>query len=187
MIPGSSDLLPHESERIVLRRLAPADLPAFQAYRHDPAVGRYQGWAPQSDEDALAFIEQMAAAPLFLRDVWCQIGIADRQTDLLIGDIGVCVRADGDSAEIGFTLGAAWQGHGLGTEAVRAAVGLLFRHTAVAKVVGITDARNVPSMRLLERLGMRRVATHDTVFRGEACVEHTYALERATTGSRPEE
>src|SRR5512138_941291 len=184
MRPARS-ILPHVGERVVLRRLARADLPAFQTYRHDPDVGRYQGWVPQTDADALAFIERMAALPLFLRGVWVQIGIADPETDLLIGDIGMCLSADGDSAEIGFTMSAAWQGHGLGTEAVRAAVQLLFERTAVAKVVGITDARNVPSIRLLERLGMRRIATHGTVFRGAPCIEHTYALERATAGPRP--
>lgn len=41
-------------------------------------------------------------------------------------------------------------------------------HTAILQVVGITDARNIPSVRLLERAGMRRVATVSSVFRGGA-------------------
>ena len=45
----------------MLRRLTPADLPAFQAYRHDAHVGLYQGWEPQSDLDASQFLADMSA------------------------------------------------------------------------------------------------------------------------------
>jgi hypothetical protein len=36
-------------------------------------------------------------------------------------------------------------------------------------------------MRLMERVGMQRTETRQTVFRGEACVEHTYIVTRAGT------
>ena len=49
------------------------------------------------------------------------------------------------------------------------------------RVIGITDARNLPSMRLMERVGMRMTETSQAVFRGEACVEHTYTVTRAAT------
>jgi hypothetical protein len=42
----------------VLRRLATADLAAFQAYRTDAALGRYQGWSPMTDAEARAFLEE---------------------------------------------------------------------------------------------------------------------------------
>lgn len=171
-------VLPRVGDRVVLRRLCAADLPAFQAYRHDAAVGRYQGWTPQSEPAALAFIEQMADAPLFPAGAWVQIGIADRASDVLIGDIGVCVAADGTTAEIGFSLSTPAQGRGLGTEAVKEAIRLLFQQTPVAEVIGVTDARNVPSIRLLERVGLRRISSQDSIFRGEPCVEHTYAIGR---------
>jgi RimJ/RimL family protein N-acetyltransferase len=167
---------------VILRRLSPADLPAFQAYRADPAVGRYQGWRPQPETEALAFIEEMAAVPLFPEGTWVQIGIAERRSNLLIGDIGMCVAAGGAAAEIGFSLSPLAQGNGLGTEAVQEAVRFLFQQTTVADVVGITDARNAPSVRLLERVGMRRVASRSSVFRGDPCIEHTYAISRQHGG-----
>jgi RimJ/RimL family protein N-acetyltransferase len=163
---------------VTLRRLRVADLPAFQAYRHAPGVGRYQGWSPQADAEALAFIEQMAGMALFPPGAWLQLGIAERTTDGLIGDIGVHVAIDRTRAEIGFTLAPCAQGRGLGTEAVDTTVRLLFAHTTVTQVIGITDARNLPSIRLLERLGMRRVDVRQALFRGEPCVEHTYAIGR---------
>lgn len=49
---------------------------------------------------------------------------------------------------------------------------------ALLRVVGITDDRNLPSIRLLERAGMSLVGKAATVFRGEPCVEATYAIAR---------
>jgi RimJ/RimL family protein N-acetyltransferase len=47
-------------------------------------------------------------------------------------------------------------------------------------VIAVSDDRNVACLRLLERLGLQRVATERAMFRGEPCLEHKYQLERAT-------
>lgn len=170
------DPLPRFGARVVLRHLRPVDLPAFQAYRSNEAVGRFQGWSAQTDQQALELLEEMSDVVLFPSGSWVQLGIADRETNGLIGDIGACVAIDGKSAELGFTVSSRFQGQGLGTEAVSEAMELLFEQRLVAKVVCITDARNNPSVRLLERVGMRRLVTAEAVFRGEPCIEHTYAV-----------
>jgi hypothetical protein len=62
--------LPRLGHRIVLRRLCAADLSNFQAYRHDEEVGRYQGWLPQPDIEALSFLEEMSNSALFPPGDW---------------------------------------------------------------------------------------------------------------------
>ena len=57
-----SEPFPVNGQRVVLRRLVAADLPAFQQYRSDDELGRYQGWSPMSDADAAEFIARMGAA-----------------------------------------------------------------------------------------------------------------------------
>ena len=174
-----ADPLPRVMGRVVLRRLALADLRRFQAYRHDPDVGRYQGWEPQPDHEATQFIEAMSRVDLFPRGAWFQLGIADASTNELIGDVGVCVDADARRAEVGFTIARAAQGRGLGTEAVRGLIQFIFEQTAVAEVVAVTDQRNIPAARLLERIGMRNMETLHTSFRGEPCIEHVWTISRA--------
>ena len=174
----SADALPHETPSLRLRRLREADLPHFQAYRSDAELGRYQGWLPMDDSAALAFLQAMAGSAFCPPGAWCQLGIAERGNDGLIGDIGIHLQADGSAAEIGFTLARQAQGRGLALEAVQAAIDLVFAHTAAARVVGVTDARNSASVRLLERAGMRRFTTLDAVFRGQACVEHHHVRHR---------
>lgn len=176
-----SGLLPRICTRVLLRRLQPTDLADFQAYRTDPEVARYQGWDTMPDEKAAGFLTHMSDAVLLERGEWSQIGIALRETDALIGDIGIHVSEDGTEAEVGFSLNRSRQGQGLAKEAVEAAIAMLFDATGVQKIVGITDARNEPSIRLLQRLGMQQTATLDTTFQGEPCIEYVFELPRQDT------
>ena len=161
-----------------LRRLRAEDLDAFQAYRAIPELGRYQGWTPQSEDDALAFLREMAEAPLFAPGAWVQLGIADAATDRLLGDVGLFLAADGRSGEVGFTLEPAAQGRGLATAAVAAAMQLFFVRTQAESLVAITDTRNAPSLRLLQRLGFQPIETRAAMFRGERCDEMVLCLAR---------
>jgi RimJ/RimL family protein N-acetyltransferase len=172
------DPFPRPATRVVLRRLAPADLEDFQAYRSDPEVALYQNWSPMSVAEASAFLAERGAAP-FGRPGWFQIGIGERSTGRLVGDVGICLhRNETEPAEIGFTLAAPWQGQGLASEAVRETLALLFEHTQVTRVIAITDTRNLPSIRLLERVGFQLSRTVPAVFRGEPCTEHVFVVQR---------
>jgi ribosomal-protein-alanine N-acetyltransferase len=177
----SRDALPRTTARLVLRRFAARDLAAFQSYRRDPEVGRYQGWSVLDDAGAAAFIAAMAEAKFGVPGEWFQIAVADRSTDALVGDIGLGFADDrAGVAEIGFSMAPAAQRRGLAAEAVRCALALLFASGRVDVVEGITDARNAPSIRLLERIGMQLVRTQQALFRGEMCTEHVYSIARAT-------
>jgi len=176
----NDDPLPRLGERIALRRLAPSDLEAFQRYRSDARLARYQGWTPMSNIEAEAFIAQMRAAPLFSPGAWRQLAIADRATDDLIGDVGLFTAPDHSHVEIGFTLAAERHGSGLATEAVRQAIALVFSSTRIERVVATTDARNAPSIHLLQRLGFVQTETRRSLFKGEWCDEQSFVAHAAT-------
>jgi RimJ/RimL family protein N-acetyltransferase len=174
-----ADPLPISTERTRLRRLAVADLAPFQRYRSDPEVGRWQGWKPMDEAGALAFLQEMADSAFCPPGHWFQIGIADRPSDLLIGDIGLHLHGGaGLLAELGFTLTPAAQGRGLATEAVGAAVQMLLKHTPVQRIVAVADVRNTASIQLLQRLGLRRFAVLPAIFGGQPCVEAHFSLSR---------
>jgi len=168
------DLLPRAAGGILLRRLATTDLADFQSYRHDPELGRYQGWVATPDHDARDFLDHMNQATLLQPGTWCQIGIADAGSHALIGDIGLILASDSRQAEIGFTLRRESQGRGLATAAVKEAIALVFESTSAEKVVGVADTRNLPSIRLLERVGMHKVGTRKAKSRGKPCTELVY-------------
>ncbi|MGA9769518.1 MAG: GNAT family N-acetyltransferase [Blastocatellia bacterium] len=172
------DLLPVFTERLILRRLHEKDIHALIAYRSDREVARYQNWTEITETEARALVKAKRRTPFALPGVWVQIAIALRETDALVGDIGVWVNTDGQSAEIGFTLSAGYQGKGFATEAVRKVIELLFDETAVKLVEAITDTRNRASIALLERLGMKLEKTEEAWFKGELCHEHRFVITR---------
>ena len=52
----------------------------------------------------------------------------------------------------------------------------MFANTTATHILGITDARNTPSIRLLERLGFKGLETRQVTFREEPCSEKVYDL-----------
>jgi RimJ/RimL family protein N-acetyltransferase len=181
MQPGAplDNALPRTTDRLVLRRFVIGDLASFQSYRCDPEVGRYQGWSTMDDAGAAAFIAGMAVARIGVPGEWFQIAVVEKSTGILAGDIGIGLdRNRTEVAEIGFSMEPAAQGRGLASEAVMAALALLFDSAKVEIIEGITDARNIPSIRLLERVGMRLDRTQETLFKGATCTEYVYSLTR---------
>jgi aminoglycoside 6'-N-acetyltransferase len=175
--------LPFRTQRAVVRRLIATDLTAFCAYRADPELAKYQGWAPMSEAEAASFVRAVVDVEALVRGGWIQLGIADADTGQLLGDIGIFLSEDAQTAEIGFTLNTLAQGKGIATDAVRAAIQIVFAVSPAQKVRAITDARNRASIRLLERLQFALISKGDTVFKGEACAEFTYELSRERSDS----
>lgn len=131
-----------------------------------------------SEAEAQAFLVEMEATALFRPGQWVQLGIAAPRTDVLIGDIGLRLSDDSQTGEVGFTLTPSAQGCGVASAAVQEALQLFFIATPVSQVIGITDARNTPSIRLLNRLGFECRETRNAEFRGEQCVEQVFVLPR---------
>ena len=152
------DKLPYP--RTILARLAETDLTAFQNYRTNPDLARYQGWEVVDDEAAREFLRQMSEEPFLAAGQWSQLAVYDWQSQRLIGDIGLCKRQN--ELEIGYTLHHEFHGQGYASEAVQMALALcLDEHPDLETVVAYTDPQNAPSIRLLERVGFQRSANRD--------------------------
>jgi RimJ/RimL family protein N-acetyltransferase len=167
------------TDRLVLRRFRTEDAVTFAAYRSDPEVARYQDWDSCSQEEADAFVREMATSHPGVPGEWFQFAIADQESDEHVGDVGLGVDADDTSrAELGFTLARAHQGRGYATEAVSRVIDYAFEQLGADAVYAVADARNDASIALLERIGMRRTTIEHVRFKGEWCDEHTYELRR---------
>jgi RimJ/RimL family protein N-acetyltransferase len=171
--------LPISTEALVLRSFCATDLDEFLGYRNDPDVARLQYWEGISHDEAAAFLRKNAHASLGTPGEWRQIAIALNPGDRLIGDIGLFLRDDGCSAELGFTLARRHQGRGLAREAMVGLIDALFDRAGLERLEAVTDTRNVSAMTLLARLGFEIQSTAEAVFKGAGCEEHTYTLSRA--------
>lgn len=170
--------VPISTERLVLRSFRDADLDEFLAYRNDPDVARFQSWERISHDGAVAFLRGNTQSSLGTPGRWQQIAIALRPGDHLIGDIGLFLRDDGRSAELGFTLAGRHQGRGLAREAMVGLIDALFDRPGLERLEAVTDTRNVSAIGLLARLGFEIHSTEEAVFKGIDGQEHTYTLSR---------
>ena len=168
--------LPINSKRLRIRRFDATDLNAFCVYRSDPEVGRYQGWHPFSSEQAGEFIAEHQTGSLGEPGQWFQLAVARRQSNAIIGDIGLCMVSD-DEAEVGFSFAREAQGFGYATEAVRSVLQKLLGSGAVQSVRAISDARNDRSIALLKRLGFVLKRSYAEIFHGEWCEQQRFRLE----------
>jgi RimJ/RimL family protein N-acetyltransferase len=150
-----------EHNRVALRELAGTDAEAVFAYRSLPEVCRYQCWEPASIEEVRGFIDGLTGVELGTPGRWLQLAVLRRDGGELVGDCGIQVLADDPSqAEVGITLAPGAQGRGLATEAMQALLGLLLGRLGLHRVIGSVDPRNMASVALMHRLGLRQEAHH---------------------------
>jgi RimJ/RimL family protein N-acetyltransferase len=162
---------PIVTERIRLRPFLAGDLAAFAAYRNEPSIARYQSWTSFTLDDARALHAEMTGKAFGLHDEWYQLALAERGSDRILGDLALHV-IDGARVEIGFTLAPEAQGKGFAREGVKALLDFVFGTFGRSIATAVTDARNTPSIRLLEAVGFEQLpnARH-LVFKGEPIVE----------------
>ena len=147
-----------ETPRLVLRRFRPeADLGAFAAVCADAEVMRFVGTGRtltrSETRGLLATIERH----------WDDHGFGLWAVDVdgeVAGCCGLAVPAFLPqvlpAVECGWRLGRLWWGRGLATEAARAALGWGWAELDLRGVVSIIAAGNARSVRVAEKLGMRR-------------------------------
>ena len=144
------------TSRLTLRVIKLADSASMLKYRSNPIVYQYQNWKPGTLEEVNDFISKLPDLPN-IPDTWYQIGIFFKESNVLIGDIGIHF-IDNLQVEIGFTLSLEYQRKGIATEAVVEVINYLFLNLKKHRVVASVDPRNIKSMALLRRIGMRKEA-----------------------------
>ena len=146
-----------KTERLILRVLTLTDAPAMYSYRSDPEVMRHQPWNPTSETEIQTFIRKNRKLRFNTANTWVQLGIYLKATNELIGDIGIhFLPLDNWQVEIGFTISPKHQGKGFATEAVKQLLNYLFNNLEKHRVIASVDPANTASIRLLERIGMRK-------------------------------
>lgn len=71
----------------------------------------------------------------------------------------------------------------MATAAAHAALELVREASPALRFVGVTDSRNAPSIRVLQKLGMRLVESRSTLFKGERCEELVFSRHAKVTES----
>ena len=185
-----SRVFPIRTERLLLRAFGEEDLDALHDMQRRPEVTRFLRWDTRTRGEAREMLNRRIgqtdlvkegdnlAAAVVLRESGALIG----EFDLELLDAGL------GQAEIGFALNPTHGGQGYATEAGGAVLRLAFEHFGFHRVIGVCNGRNTTSMKLMERLGMRREGyfVQSDVLKGKRVDVASYAILRQEWfGRRP--
>ncbi len=147
-----------ETQRLILRPIAPEDKNEVFQYRRDPVANQYQDWIPNTVEEVAAFIAKVSKE-IKVPGTWFQFVIIEKETQQIIGDIGIhFIDKELKQSEIGCTLNKDFQNRGFAGEAIRKVIDYLFRELKQHRIIASIDPNNNSSIKLLESIGFRKEA-----------------------------
>ena len=163
------DLLTPEltTDRLLLPVITAEHVAAVTAGRRLP------GWAPDFPSEGDRVIAGMLdrnGVPVGPDTVFGQRLVVERETGLVVGGIGLFGPPERGRVELGYGIVESRRGRGYATEAARAMVQLALGLPGVTEVVAGVDPTNAPSVRVLEKAGLR--------FRSRDGGEAQYAVQR---------
>jgi RimJ/RimL family protein N-acetyltransferase len=171
---------PLETDRLVLRPYRDGDLEAFYAMQSDVETARWLYNEPRTfDETRTLLGLKIAGAQFTVEGKWLSVAVIERETGEFVGDVSMrWVSELHKTGELGFMFERAHHGRGYATEAARRVLAFGFEGMGFHRVIGRAEARNTASVRVLEKLGMRREAllVENEWVKGEWQSEVVYAM-----------
>ena len=141
-----------ETDRLVIRPMNVTDIPALKKWMPNESIYTYWGKGPSKAEKQpeLLFEKKERPTKSF------HLGIAEKETDEVIGDVWVYLIENDRMAQIAIRLAKEKHGRGYGTEALSAMTGFCFENTELKRLWTQVDVRNTASVRMLEKCGYTR-------------------------------
>ena len=171
---------PVVTERLRLRPYREDDLHALLAMFGRADVSRYLNWESMDRDAAAALLERrLKQARIEGEGDGLVLVVAEPKTDRLIGEVMLRLASEvSRQGEIGWSIHPDAQGRGYATEAAREMLRLGFENLGLHRIVAECDPRNEASIRVMEKLGMRREAHHlEAMFlKGEWVGSMVYAI-----------
>ncbi len=159
--------IPHFfTERLEIKVLTLADAQSIFDYHSLPEVSQYQGWRPKLLSEVEDFLRGNDAVVVNTPHTWLQLG-ACLHDGTLVGDVAIHFLDEHFQAEIGYSLVPQYQGRGYASEAVKTVLNYLFFDLKKHRVTASVDPLNLPSIKLLEKLGFRKEAHFRNSYRME--------------------
>ncbi|MBQ9492322.1 MAG: GNAT family N-acetyltransferase [Oscillibacter sp.] len=141
-----------ETNRLYLRPMTIADVPALKLWMPDKSIYLYWGKGPgKTDKNPeLLFEKEERPSKSF------HLGIASKKNDHVIGELWVYLIQNDRMASVAVRLSPVCQGKGYGTEALNAITRFCFENTELQRLWTEVDVRNTASQRMLEKCSYTR-------------------------------
>lgn len=144
-----------ETARLILRRLELTDAEMmFHNWTSDHQVTRFLRWdAHQTIDETRDMIQQWIHR--YQDDSIYYWGMYLKDGEM-IGSISITITSDYDfKGALGYKLGSRWWNQGYASEAAKAVIDYMFRHTDVERIDAFCSVENPASRKVMEKAGMR--------------------------------
>ena len=167
-----------ETERLIIRRFYEFELESLWAgIMRKPEV-MYAWEAGFNKKEVRKWLNHQLAR--YRNDGYGYFAVTLRRGGKLIGQAGLMkTEINGDEVtEIGYIFNNKYWGHGYATEAASACVDLAFNRFGLDIVYTTIRPENIASVKVAERLGMRKTGQHVKVYQGKEMLHDIYMLEK---------
>ncbi|MGA2659004.1 MAG: GNAT family protein [Verrucomicrobiota bacterium] len=147
--------LPITTERLVLRRFAPADWQDLLECLSDEETFRHMEGRPLEEDDVLRWLERESQVKLTTPDQAFYLGIQSQASEKVVGYVSLSF-SEPFQAALQVVLNRAFQRQGLALEAVGAVLGFCFQAIRLHRVTASCHGQNGPACKLCESAGLRR-------------------------------
>lgn len=175
--PRLTDLRwPRHTERLLLRPITPDDVDAIHDYRSRQDFVRYVTHVPLTRADVEARVqERMGWGRPGASKPGLGLAVVERDGGGLVGDVKLAIKrarsiagpVDAWEGEIGYGLHPDVHGKGYAAEVAGELLALGFGELGLRRIRAHALAANVPSNRVLEKIGMRLEATERAAVLGK--------------------
>lgn len=126
----------------------------FHNWASDDEVSRFMRWPThQNVEETKATIQNWFESYKENRKYHWGICLENGE---MIGSIGVMITAEYDfKAEVGYSIGRKWWGHGYTSEALKEVIDYMFRQTDIERIEAYHSIQNPASGKVMSKAGMR--------------------------------
>jgi RimJ/RimL family protein N-acetyltransferase len=142
---------------LLFREAVEEDIVVLQAFRNDPGVNRFM---VRTHVDPVDLRREWLAVPLSPTDYSCVVERDGQVVGMGFLDVvdgsGQPGHPTGTDGVIGYIVRPEFAGRGIGSATARALLRAAFDGLALRRVTAAANADNVASVRVLERVGMRR-------------------------------
>ena len=152
-----------KTDRLILRDLQESDLPALIALNQDSEVMQYFP-KPYSQAESLRLYQGIQdEVKAYGYSLWA---VEEKSSQEFIGLVGLHhsdlqIFAGKEAVEIGWRLRKEFWNRGYATEAAQACLDFAFQQAGLSEVYSFTSLLNLPSQKVMQKLGMEFVKEFD--------------------------
>ena len=168
-----------ETRRLILREYTLDDWPAVDAYTSNPQVVQYMSFGPTTPEQTREHLQWAITAAAEQPRSLYELAVVLRAEQRLIGTATLQVDSrERRQANFSYLFHPDYWGQGYATEAIRRLIHFGFTELHLHRVADDVDARNLASVRVMEKLSMRREGhLRETIWKdGRWYDEYLYAI-----------